>query len=287
MRIFIIFLLLFSSLRSQEEKKPEPPKIGNFSLPASQQPSTLFGFGGNIIDPGEVQLFFFWDDFEGKRKTAIDFLPNIIFGVNENWSISFFFPFTPKYRDGRDRSSGLEDFYVETEYAIYNKSTYCYTDQATVLAALLVPTGSAFKNPNTGNGSPAVFLGSTFYRTYVCWIFFTNIGALFTTSENRIRFGNQYFYQFGASKNFRSPKGWIYSAMLELDGQYIQKSRIDGFFDPNSGGSSVFVTPSLWISSKEFIFQFGVSFPVEQNLFGKQNKFDYVLNLDLTWSFYQ
>jgi hypothetical protein len=30
------------------EKKEEPPKIGNFALPTSQQPAALFGFGGNI-----------------------------------------------------------------------------------------------------------------------------------------------------------------------------------------------------------------------------------------------
>jgi hypothetical protein len=57
--------------KEKEETKPkkeEPPKIGMFSLPTSQQPSALFGFGGNIIDKGEVQIYFFADDFKGKKK---------------------------------------------------------------------------------------------------------------------------------------------------------------------------------------------------------------------------
>lgn len=54
-----------SAAKAKEEK---PAKIGNFSLPASQQPSALFGFGGNIIDKGEIQLYFFADDFQGKKE---------------------------------------------------------------------------------------------------------------------------------------------------------------------------------------------------------------------------
>ncbi len=53
---------------AKAKKEEKPAKIGNFSLPASQQPSALFGFGGNIIDKGEIQLYFFADDFQGKKE---------------------------------------------------------------------------------------------------------------------------------------------------------------------------------------------------------------------------
>lgn len=275
-----------------ESKEPKtnveekPPTIGNFALPASQQPAALFGFGGNIIDKGEVQLYFFADDFEGKRKTTIDLIPSILFGINKDWSIFFNFPFTPLMEDGRQRSSGLEDFFVQLEYAFYNKSTLTYTDQGTVVTNITFPTGSSKKNPPTGFGSPSIFIGATYYHILVDWFVFTAPGAILTSSDHGTKFGDQFLYQFGLGRNIPSPKGWIYAWMVEVDGQYNKKNRIDGVLDKNSGGNVIYATPSLWISSKEFLLQFGVSFPINRNLFGEQRRFDYALNLNCAWSFY-
>jgi hypothetical protein len=308
MRILLLnILLLFSLLHGEEtacepkkecdtekkeEKPPEqpqeiqPPPIGNFSLPTSQQPATLFGFGGNIFDEGEFQINVFVDAFNGKRKQATDVIPNIIFAVTDDWSFSFFFPFAPRYREENYRSAGPEDFSVVTEYVIYKKSAYCYVDQATVLGGLLVPTGSVNVFPRTGFGSPGYLVGGTFYRTLVNWIFFTAQGAHLTTSERGLKLGNQFFYQFGVSRNIPSPCGWIYSLMLEVDGQYFQKDQILGVTDPNTGGNMIYITPSLFISSKYLLMQLGISFPGNQNLFGHQNKFDYALNFNFAWSYY-
>jgi hypothetical protein len=267
-------------------KEPEPPKIGNFALPASQQPAALFGFGGNIIDKDEIQFYFFGDDFIGKNKITVDLIPSILFGVTKDFSFFFNFPFTPEIKDGGHKSRGLEDFFIQLEYAFYNKSTLTYTDQATILTNITVPTGSIKKNPPTGFGSPSFFLGGTYYRTWVDWIVFVAPGAVLTTSDHGNKFGDQFLYQFGFGRNIPSPEGWIFAWMIEVDGQYNKKNRIHGAIDPNSGGNTIYVTPSLWISSKEIILQFGVSLPVNQNLFGHQRKFDYSYIFNFAWSFY-
>ncbi len=271
---------------AQTEEKAEPPKIGNFALPTSQQPATLFGFGGNIIDKGEVQLYFFADDFEGKEKIITDLIPSILFGITSDWSVFFNFPFTPEMRDGRDRSSGLEDFFIQLEYAFYNKSTATYVDQATLVGNITCPTGSLQKNPPTGFGAPSFFLGGTYYHTRVDWFAFTAQGAILTNSERGTKLGDQFLYQFGLGRNMVSPVNWIYAWMVEIDGQYSQKNTIERILDNNSGGNVILVTPSIWISSKEFIFQFGISLPLTQRLHGIQHKFNYALNLNLAWSFY-
>lgn len=70
---------------------------------------------------------------------------------------------------------------------------------------------------------------------------------------------------------------WIFALMVEADGQYSEKDKINGIINPNSGGNVVFITPSLWISSKKLILQFGIGFPVVQDLYGNQNKMNYGL----------
>lgn len=272
--------------KDDEAKKEEPPKIGNFSLPASQQPAALFGFGGNIIDKDEIQFYFFADDFRGRRKTTSDLIPSILYGITETWTVFFNAPFTPAMRDGHHRSSGLEDFFIQLEYAFYNHSTVDYVDEATLVGNVTFPTGSIHKNPPTGFGSPSLFLGTTYYRTWVDWFAFTAHGAILPGSDHGTKFGDQFLYQFGVGRNFASPEGWIYAWMVELDGQYNKRNRIKGTIDKNSGGNVLYLTPSLWVSSKEILVQWGVSLPLNQNLFGKQHKFDYAINFNFGWSFY-
>lgn len=270
----------------KESKEDEPPKIGNFSLPTSQQPAALFGFGGNIIDAKEVQLYLFGDYFLGKRRIVSDIIPSVLFGITDDWSIFFNFPFAPELKDGSDRSSGLEDFFVQLEYAFYTKKTRTYMDQATVVFNVTVPTGSIHKQPETGFGSSSFFLGGTYYHVMTDWFLFTSQGAILMTSDNRTKFGDQFLYQFGVGRNITASQEHIYAWMFEIDGEYNKKNRIHGKIDPNSGGNVIYATPSIWFSTKTFLLQFGISFPVNQNFFGKQNKFDYALNINLALSFY-
>jgi hypothetical protein len=269
-----------------KEQDERPPKIGNFALPVSQQPAALVGFGGNIIDKGEIQFYFFADEFIGNKKMTMDLIPGVLFGITDAWSVFFNFPFTPILKNGSNRSNGLEDFFIQLEYAFYNKSTPNYVDQATLVGNITFPTGSTKKIPPTGFGSPSLFLGGTYYHTMVDWFMFTAQGAVLTSSENKTKIGDQFLYQFGLGRNIPSPQGWIYAWLVEIEGQYNKRNRIDGIIDKNSGGNVIYVTPSLWISSKEILIQFGIGFPINQNLFGDQRKFDYVLNLNFAWSFY-
>lgn len=281
---FLVHLSLYAA--PEDSDKKEPPKIGNFALPSSQQPAALFGFGGNIIDRGEVQLYFFADEFKGKKKLTIDLIPSVLFGVTENFSIFFNLPFTPSLRDRRRRSRGLEDFFIQLEYSFYNTKTEEYVNQATVVGNVTAPTGSVKKNPPTGFGAPSIFLGGTFYHTRIDWFLFTSQGAVLTFSDNRTKIGDQFLYQFGLGRNISSPQGWVYAWMLELDGQYNRRNRIKGKINRDSGGNALYLTPSLWVSSKEILMQFGLSIPINQNLFGRQSKFDFALNFNCAWSFY-
>lgn len=279
-------------LVSQQKETPteteheKPLKIGNLSLPQSQQPAALFGFGGNIIDKGEIQTYLFADGFFGKKRTITDIIPNVVIGITNSFSVAFEFPFTPIIRDNHHISRGLEDWFVQFEYAFYNKEHLFSTDQATIVWNVTVPTGSIKRDPITGFGSPTFFLGGTYYHMEIDWFVYVAEGALLTTSDHKTKLGNQFLYQIGFGKNIPSPPGWIYAWQIEIDGQYFQKNRIHGEIDRNSGGNVVLVTPSLWFSSRHFLIQFGPSLFINQNLFGHQGKFDYGFNVNCAWSFY-
>ncbi len=271
---------------AKKEEEEEPPKIGNFALPTSQQPGPLFGFGQNIIDNKETQIYFFADGFYGRDKITTDLIPSLLYGISDDLSIYFNFPINPRLRDGLDKSYGKSDFFLQLEYAFINSKTKTHTNQATLVGNVTFPTGSIKKNPQTGFGSSSIFVGLTYNRTYVDWMGFTSQGAIVTMFDGRNKIGNQYIYQCGIARNIPSPPDRIYAFMLELDGQYYERNIIKGKIDHSSGGNIVLITPSLWFSNKRQLLQFGISFPVAQHWFGEKRKFNWVFNINWALSFY-
>jgi hypothetical protein len=85
-----------------------------------------------------------------------------------------------------------------------------------------------------------------------------------------MQFGNQFLYQYGIGRNINSPSGWIFAWIIEGDGTYAWKNKENHIKQPNSGESTFYITPSLWISSSRILLQLGVGYPVIQDLFGKQ-----------------
>lgn len=70
-------LLIISSLPkfaigevSSSESQNEPPNLGNFALPTSQQPGPFFSFGQSLIDKNQIQFYV---------------SPNYLYYKNENY----------------------------------------------------------------------------------------------------------------------------------------------------------------------------------------------------------
>jgi hypothetical protein len=207
-----------------------------------------------------------------------------LYGITEDFSIFFNLPFSPKNRVYNYHSSGLEDVYIQIEYAYYAKKVEEGTYQATILTNVAFPSGSTHKNPPTGFGSPSFTIGTTFNYTSVDWFYFGALEGILTTSYNHTKFGDQFLYEIGAGRAFDSPPGWIFAWMLEFDGVYSEKNRLNGSIDPNSGGNTIFITPSIWISNENIVFQLGVG-PVFQSLNGSQAKQHYAIDLNLGYTF--
>jgi len=281
----------------KDENKVESVKIGNLSLPSSQQPGPLFSFGQNIIDKGQKQFFALIDDYGGTKRYEFDVVPSILYGISDDFSIFFNAPYGSALRMNENYSSGWEDLFLQFEWAFYTKTRKYYGHQATLVANVTFPTGSIKKHPETGYGAPAYFLGATFSHLAVDWYFFTSEGVVIPRPAAGDRstgkppsffvtqFGKDYQYQLGFGRNIPSPPGWIYLWMVEIDGEFAERNKINGVIDPNSGGNTIYILPSIWISNKDLLFQLGIGYPVVQNLYGNQPKFKYQLGFNLGWTF--
>lgn len=254
--------------------KEETVKIGNLSLRSSQQPGHLVGLGNNIIDKGDLVISLQADVFVGNNTYRSDISPTLLYGITDNFSIymNIPVPYSPGNKEGDEHSSGIEDMFLQFEYAFYERECKFFTEELTIIANVTFPTGSGLKFPPTGFQACSFLIGSAYDYLGVEWSFFGATAFVFPLKEDGVRFGNQYIYQLGFARNICSPPGWIYAWVMEFTGLYAWRNTFDNQVDPNSGGNVIWWTPSLWISSHHTIFQIGVGTPVVQHWFGDQEK---------------
>jgi hypothetical protein len=263
------------------------PHIGNFSLPSSQQPGTLYGFGQNIVEAGDLLGGEITTITGGKRNNNFSSLmPYLLYGIRDDLVLLVGLPFALRFNQGCLSSSGFQDGTVQLEYIPYSYDTEESNFELSLVGSLFIPFGTNNKFPITGYGVPSFFVGITAHYLSIEWYWFISPGAFFTTSHHKNRAGNTFLYQAGFGKNigYESDK-WISMLMLELNGICIEKNRHCNILDPNTGGNAIAVGPSFWFSTQRVIFQVGISPVVYQHWNGNQAKEIFIFNLNFAWKF--
>jgi hypothetical protein len=279
----VLFIcLIHVSLRAKTEG---PEKIGNFLVSTSQQAGPLFGFGQNVIDQYDKQMFANYLRIKGKERDLSIIVPGFLYGISDDLSVFLLVPYTLSSQEGHRCSRGIRDSFIQIEYAFINKIDRTSATQATIIGNVAFPTGSAKKVPRTGFGAPSFFLAGTLSYMDLWWAAWIQGGAILPMKHNEIKFGNQFLYQTGFEYCFATYKGWIFAWLVEGFGIYEQKDKLCGTEDRNSGGNTFWIGPSLWISSQKIVFQLGVAVPVIQHLRGSQSKNHYFIDLNFGYTF--
>ena len=295
-KIYIGFLLLSYVnvvLSASDEQAVEdhtsagtPPSIGNFSLPDSQQPGPLISFGQTLIDRNQLQLSF--DTLSSYHiGGAFDNLnATLTYGISDTTSLYFNYPIKADTQTRHYRKTSLIDTTLQLEHSIYTAGNTRHQDQATIVGAVSLPTGTENEEEiASGYGAPTYFLGTTYNRTYVDWQLFASPGYLLTTASNHARLGSQFLYQAGIGHSLLYTSGQsLLFGLVEMDGQYTQKDSIRGEYKPNTGGNLILLTPSILFSSQRLMAQVGYGIPVVQDLNGHQKKLSYLIAANITYT---
>ncbi len=268
-------------------EEPMQLRIGNFALPNSQQPSSLYGFGQYILDTGDL-LGACASSFEigQANNNSSTVIPYILYGIRNDMVVLVSLPFSPQLNEGCNTSSGLLDAEIEIEYLLYAYRTERASWEVSIEGSLTLPFGSASKTPPTGFGSPAFFAGVIARYIAVDWYGFVSAGGIFTTAHNKNRAGTEFPFQAGIGRNvgYESEK-WICTLMVEMNGLYTQQDIACGVQNPNTGGTMIALGPTLWFSTQRFIFQMGILPVIYQHYKGKQAKNNLLVDLNFEWKF--
>ncbi len=273
---------------SQDQLQPakiEPLAIGNLSLPPSQRPRGQFSFGQTVVQKHDLLIFAFANSLKKCNRRLTDFSPILLYGVTDSFSLSITPSIALKFKKNGCCSRGIEDLFVQGEYIFVRRKTAHSSNGGAVVVGVTFPTGSAQKQPPTGLGSPSVFVGAGFGHLSPNWYFFIQNGVLLTTHHHGKKFGNRFLYQTGVGHNIKSPKGWIYSAIIEFLGTESAPDTVCGIRDCSTGGNVIAIAPSFWASSERFIFQAGISIPAYQRRPLSANNDRYYVSGGIAWKY--
>jgi len=280
----ILFLLIHFIFDLHAATSIEPPHSGNFSLPISQQPGPLVSFGQNIVKRNQAQVFLYPSYLKAPQQQYPNASPSLLYGFSDNASLFITTPIAINYTNNKQRASGFADTSVQGEYAFYNKDNDRFSDQSTVVGGMTLPSGSFIKRPQTGQGTVGYFIGTTFNRTSIDWMFFASPGITLFKPTPTTPFESQYLYQVGIGRNIKSiPDKSILLVMVELDGLYSKNNLQLNALYSNAGGNIVLATPSLWFSTQHLILQAGLSLPISQHVAQPQDKISYYAIMSIGW----
>lgn len=284
--LIIAFLMPdFVQSHSCIKSAPERLHIGNFALPSSQQPSSLYGFGQYVLDEGDfLGACATVTELGHKNNNSNTIIPYLIYGIRDDTVLIVSIPIAAQHSEGPVSASGLLDAIIELEYLIYEAGTELSVWEVSLEGALSLPFGSTHKKPATGFGSPAFFVGIITRYMSTEWYWYVSAGGTFTTSQHKSRAGHGFLYQTGFGKNvgYESDK-WLCTVMLEMNGICIQKSKVCGCLDQNTGGNMIALGPTVWFSTQRFIFQAGILPVVYQHWNGDQAKDTLFIDLNFAW----
>lgn len=290
-RILFLLIMGIGSMYAREENEVEHVLEGNLTLPTSQQPSPLYAIGQDIVDKHDFQIFGLYDYLRGCNKKYSEVLSSALYGITDNLSFFLGIPAAASFKLDGSCSSGIEDMYLQMEYAFFNKDAERYAIQSTLVNILVLPTGSFHKNPPTGAGYPTFVVGGTTSVTSPSWYAFVCAGGVFPTNSQQGQIPKKLLYQGGLSYNVAYAKEkWMLTLGAEMYGSFSKNGTSTtglhtALFGGHTGGNIVYLGPVLWFSTQRFILQAGVMVPISQPC-NSPNKSNYWPAVSVGWKFH-
>jgi hypothetical protein len=238
------------------------------------------------------------DPTPAKRDMELKGLVSVLgFGVTRDFALFGMLPYFDKQLDMQivgqaitRNQRGVGDLTLLGRYTAYEYNASGRTFRIAPFLGVKAPTGEDSARDGSGRLPPPVQPGSGSWDALV--------GAVLTYQTLNFQIDSQVSYKdkreandfhagdvlhIDGSLQYRlwprslglGVPSFLYG-VLEVNLVHSAKERIRGSFEPDSGGTTLFITPGLQYVTRKWIVEGGIQIPVSQNLNGTALKNDYV-----------
>ena len=211
---------------------------------------------------------------EGRRRIVNAYA--LVWGAYPHLSMSFVAPLVSVRSDapgfpGRNlTTTSLADGAVFARYDLLRKSVPGGYTRLSPEIGVRVPTGGTL---GTGATEPVGALIFSHVRD-PHWLIADAQFTYATTNSGGMRRGNRWKYDIAYLHRLLPRKGQgipaLYS-VLEMNGEHVRRSRLNGIQLTDSGGNLLFLSPGIeFIPNRRFVVEFSLPLPVGRDLNGNQ-----------------
>lgn len=245
----------------------------------------IFGLGPHVlykegveVSP-EVHL-----DKKGDEQ-EIELGLELMYGITGDWAAGIELPYAWK-EEGSTNASGTGDVSLFTKYRFWRHDTLGAQESAAVLLKIKADTGDENSTPALGTGTTDTILGLAYGYEGRKWYRWTGLRYRRNgENDTGLRRGDKILFDLVGGirtklTGYREPDTvWL----LELNGEYGKRAKLNGVELSNTGGTEWFVSPGIFWTKRNFAIKAGVQIPIASNLNGSQEKTDYRAKFVLEW----
>lgn len=184
---------------------------------------------------------------------------------------------------------GLGDIRGFARYTIYRDNYRRGQTAIAPFAGMETPTGehekSGLPRPlQLGSGSWDPFGGMVFQQAGLYKSHYATVSYQNNTEADGFEFGNEFRINYAFQRYLlkRNPDNGPSSVLYgQFEVNYLDQDNheLNGIENPNTGGSTLYFTPSFQLISRRWVIESALQIPVEQNLNGNALKADYTFTL--------
>ncbi len=239
------------------------------------------------------------------RESEIVTVPLVgVYGFTAKASILVRVPIIYKelrFKNGPNRGDhGLGDTTVLGKYRIHTNNFKGGTSRLSLLGGLELPTGeddetdAAGKLPpplQLGSGSVDALVGAAYTYQTLDHEMDADLRYIFNQEASDFEFGDIFRYNVSYQKRIfptTLPDKGLYSqwnALLELNGNYMDKAESLGNEVASSGGHTLFISPGIQFVGPRLVYEASFQYPIVQELNGDQLETDYVMALSMRYQY--
>ena len=266
------------------------PLTFNTALPISKDEWILreqFVFMKSTDDPSSMN----------RRMEVSGLMTMLGYGVSRDFAVFGILPYTDKRLSlntgGQEVSrsrTGFGDAMFMGRYTVYEDNGPGHTFRIAPFLGIKAPTGSDHASDRfgrlppplqSGSGSWDGQLGAVASFQSLAWGGDVQLAHQANGEANGLRAGAVTRLDLSVQRRLwpgtlgSGVPSFLYGG-LEINLIHAAKDRLNGVDDPNSGGTTVYLTPTLQYVTRKWVLEAGVQVPVSQRLNGTALKNDYV-----------
>lgn len=197
------------------------------------------------------------------------------YGINQNWTIGAKFPFISS-----GSQFGFGNMLIKIKYALWRKTQPGAIKRLTAIAAVKLPTSDRSQNLSTNITAATLGLANGYESRR--WYYFSSVTYTFISTGNNLQQGNILNYNLaGGIRPIKTPytkPDLVF--LIELNGRYSGKSKLNNETVTQSGGNTLAIAPGFLFSYRNLMLKGGIQFGITNTKYISKKQTNGLISLE-------